>query len=312
MNSTSNPNFKTYQGCIQPLHFPSIPENWVSEWETFTSSDDKTQLYSVLHHKKDWKSPRAVIILHGMGEHGGRYLHFPEYLKTTVEAVFTFDHRGHGKSEGIRGHVDGFNQYSDDCVIAIQRLDQKLKKQFGKSEIYLVGHSLGGLIALRTLFLHPELPIVAATISAPLLEIRVPVPWFKKAAASTLNRIWGSVQVPTDLDAKWVSHDQAVVDTYRADRLVHGKMTPRHFAGLLDAMEDMKSRQTGLNYPVQFLIPLQDEIVSADAGLEFFRNLKIREKELKTYPGFFHESFNETGKDQVFEDLKAWIQVHFK
>ena len=84
----------------------------------FCAADQSLQLFQAIHHPKDWKSHpfahRALLIVHGLGEHGGRYLHAPHYLKDTVGAVYCIDQRGHGRSEGIRGHCDRFTQFTDD------------------------------------------------------------------------------------------------------------------------------------------------------------------------------------------------------
>lgn len=301
---------RIYQGAIQPRNFPPLPENWVSDWETFPISDGGIQLYSVLHHAQNWKRPQALVILHGMGEHGGRYLHFPHYLQSSVDSVYCVDHRGHGRSEGLRGHIERFDLFAEDAAHTISRLDEILKKRFGESRIHLLGHSMGGLIALRTLFKYSSLPLRSVTISAPLLGIRVEVPRIKKAAAKVLARVWGSLHMVSDLDPSLICRDKEVVETYTADRLVHNKITPKFFSEMQSAMLDTLKRDSGLNYPLQMLIPLQDKIVNSDLSLQFFRSLKLRDKVLKTYPDFFHEPFNEIGKEQVFEDLISWMNAH--
>lgn len=299
-----------HQGILQPRGFPGLPEGWVSDWETFASNDSELQLFQIAHHREKWTSPKALVVLHGMGEHGGRYLHVAHFLKDDVGAVYCLDHRGHGRSEGLRGHISRFDLFSDDAALAIRRIDESLRKRFGRSEIHVLAHSLGGLIGLRTAFLHPTLPIHSLTVSAPLLGVKVELPLVKRAGAQVLSRIWGSLHMASEIDARLVSHDPEVVDAYRADRLVHRKGTPRFYTELLKAIADTKSRESGLEVPLQMIVPLQDSIVDPEASLEFFRNLKHREKQLRTYPGFFHESFNEIGKEQAFEDLRSWINTH--
>jgi acylglycerol lipase len=301
---------KNYQGSLQPKSFPGLPAGWVSEWETFPSADGKLQLFMVTHHPEKWVSPKVLLVLHGMGEHGGRYLHVPHFTQSEVGAVIMLDHRGHGRSEGLRGHVDSFDLFADDVAATIRRVDESLRKRFGRSEIHVLAHSLGGLILLRTLFLHPGLPLQSVTLSAPLLGVRVELPLAKRMAAHLMSRVWGSLHMTSEIDPKQVSHDSEVAEAYTADRLTHGKGTPRFYVELMNAIADTLTRDSGIDIPFQLLVPLEDRIVDPDASLRFFRNLKSREKRLRTYPGFYHESFNEIGKEQAFEDLRSWINMH--
>lgn len=309
MSDTSSPATETqnYQGILQPRGFPGLPAGWVSEWETFPSADRTLQLFGVLHrpHEK-WASPRLLVVIHGLGEHGGRYLHFPHYLAGAVDAVYCLDNRGHGRSEGTRGHVDHFDQYVDDVVVLLRRLDEQLRKRFGTSEIHVFGHSMGGLIALRTMLSAKNLPVKSLALSAPLLGIKVQIPWVKRAAAGTLSKLWGSLQLANEIDVSTVSHDPEVVRAYASDRLVHSRITPKTFTGMLSAIEETRTN-TDLAYPLLMIVPGEDQITDSEAALQYFRALKGRGKELKEYPGFFHESFNEIEKEKPFADLKKWI-----
>jgi alpha-beta hydrolase superfamily lysophospholipase len=252
----------------------------------------------------------VLVIFHGLGEHGGRYLHFPHYLQADVGAVYCMDHRGHGRSDGLRGHSDRFDFLVDDAALAIRRVDERLRERFGRSEIHVLGHSMGGLITLRALFLHPDLPVQSVTVSAPLLGIKVPLSLGKRAAAQVLARLWGSVHMNSEVDPALLSHDPAVGEAYLADRLVHKKGTPRFYVELLAAISDTMRRNSGIDLPLQMLLPMKDQVVDSEAALKFFRELKLRDKHLATYPDFFHESFNEIGKERAFEDLRTWINTH--
>lgn len=295
-------------GVVQPRGFPALPQGWTSEWETFTSADRRAQLFGVLHRPaENWNSPKALIVSHGLHEHGGRYLHFPHYLKESVQAVYCIDHRGHGRSEGLRGHIDHFEQFSDDLMLAIRRLDEQLQKRFGRSEIHVLGHSMGGLIALRSLFAVSNLPVRSLILSSPLLGIRTEVPMVKKLASVVLSRVWGSLQLDSGLDVAGLSHDPEVIQAYVSDRLVSKKITPRMFQEMVRAMHETADREAGLAYPILMLLPSDDPITDSSAAMKFFRNLKHRDKQMKSYPGFFHESFNEIGKERVFDELKSWL-----
>lgn len=301
---------KNYQGSLQPRGFPSLPEDWISEWETFWSADGKLQLFGVLHHARDWKGHRALVISHGLGEHGGRYLHFPHYLGNAVDAVYCYDHRGHGRSEGIQGHVDRFTQFSEDLALVIRRLDDQLRKRFGRSEIHLMGHSLGSLIMLKTLFSNADLPLASVTGSSLFLGIRMEVPAAKRMVAHALSRLWSSLQMTSDLDARLLSRDPEVVVTYDTDRLVHRKATPRFYTELVSTLEEMSRHHSGLAYPILALIPEADQITNPEKAKTWFEALQHPEKQIRLFPGGFHEGFNDIEKDKLFGELREWIAKH--
>jgi len=315
-NETENRTI--YNGWLQPTGFPSLPQGWNSQWDTFPSSCGKLKLFSVVHHHEPWENHRALVVLHGQGEHSGRYLHFPHYLQNQVDSIFCMDHRGHGRSEGGRGHADHFDLYVDDAAQFIEKVDQSLKKRFGKSEIHLLGHSMGGLIALRLSFLYPDLPIVSSIISAPLLGLALEVPLIKKTAAYALCKVWGSLQLSSGLDLSSLSHNRYVQEAYSADRLVHNKATPKFFVSLQEVMADTLARKNSLDLPLQMMIPLEDKLVSSDASLDFYQKLECDRKKLITYQGYRHEIFNEGGvaaadgisKEIAFADLNSWLETH--
>jgi len=301
-----------YQGSLQPEKFPPLPSGWISDWETYPSSDGVVQLYGVNHHKKDPTRPATLMILHGMGEHGGRYLHFPEYLKNEIDSVYCLDHRGHGRSEGLRGHVERFDIFAEDVILTIKRLEESLKKKFGRAEIHLFAHSLGGLIALRALLLRTDLPLMSVTISSPLLGVKVAVPLVKKSAGYLLSSVWGNLQMTNVIDPSVISRDPAVVETYVKDRLNHAKVTPKFFTELEKARKNTLKRGKEIHYPTLFTIAMQDKLVDPEVAIQFYQSIGSKDKSLQTYPDFYHESFNEPEKEKAFEDLRKWIKIHEK
>ena len=251
---------------------------------------------------------RALIVVHGLGEHGGRYLHLPHYLQGEFDTIYCLDQRGHGRSEGLRGHCDQFDQYTHDLAQSIARASEQLKKLHSHCEIQVLGHSFGGLVVLRTHFLNATLPVKSVIASSPLLGIRVEVPLVKRFAGRALSQVWGSLQLSNEVDPKALSHDPEVVKAYQSDRLVHDKATPRFYTEMMAALADTVKRDSGFPYPLLMLVPLQDKIVDPDSEQAFFKNLRMRDKQIQTYPAFFHESMNELGKEKVFEDIKSWIR----
>jgi len=292
-----------------PRGFPGLPAGWTTEWTTFRNASESMQLFQVTHLRSGG-GPRVALVVHGMGEHGGRYLHLAHYLGDAVDAVSCLDLPGHGRSEGLRGDIERFDSLIDDIAHAVRRTHEQFTKRFGRCELHLVGHSLGGHLVLRTALKHAGLPLVSLAASAPFLGIKVRVPVIKKSAAILLSKVWGSLQLDTELDAALLSHDPEAVEAYRADRLVHSKMTPRFFMQVQAAMQDTLSQTRGIECPVMVQVAMQDGVVDPERALDFFRNLDHARKELKTYPQFYHEIYNELGKEQPLGDLRDWIAAN--
>ena len=308
---------KLLQSFLQPKGFPSVPSDWSSQGERVPGARPNPDLFSLTLRSPEASNPyRILAVIHGQGEHLGRYLHFPHYLRDAVQQVSLFDLRGHGRSEGLRGHIDRFDEYVDDAAAFIGSLVGRAQKEGvtrgAPVELHLFGHSMGGLIALRLLLSRPELAFASATVCGPLLALKLKVPAAKQLAAYGLAHLWGNLQLSSDLDPETLSTDVAVQEAYQRDRLVHNKATPRFFVELKAAMADTLSRKGGYKTPLQFLIAMKDTIEDPDVVLSYAREVDLGDKEIRTYAEFRHESFNEIGKEAPFEDSKRWILRHSK
>jgi acylglycerol lipase len=299
---------------IQPPGFPALPEGWETHWRTQPGSDGKVQLFLWVHRRKDVskKPARVLFLIHGFGEHGGRYLHVPHFLNDAIDVVIVPDLRGHGRSEGLRGHVEHFDQHVEDLEGLVRQSVEKETSLYGKIQFHMLGHSMGGHVLLRLLPRLKGIKISSASVSAPFLGIYGPVPVVKKTAAYVLANVWGSLQMSTNVDARTISRDEGVIRAYQSDRLVHDKMTPRMFTSMVTAMGDTLKRVTGYDCPLLFQVPGQDRLVDQSKSLEYFERLQLPGKRLKTYPDSFHEPMNDLDKEVFFADLGAWIREHSK
>ncbi len=291
--------------------FPPLPEGWVCEFETFERAG--AQLFAHLFRPKvptPGRAHRAAVILHGQGEHGGRYLHVPHYLGDTIDSFYALDNRGHGLSSGVRGHVRDFSEYVDDAATAIRRYTEFVRSLHGRVEMHLSAHSMGRLIALRVLQMHPDLELASVTVSAPMIELAFPVPKVKFLAAKMLNKIMPSLALPGEPLGDLVSRDPAVVEHYKADPLNHGLASPAFFMSYLATKDDLKVRAKTFRHPLLFLLPTADRIIAPAPTLEFFQDVEAPEKKKIVYDGLYHEVFNEPEKDRVFADAKDWIRAH--
>lgn len=296
-----------------PRGFPPIESDWVVEFETFLSSDQKATLYSHLFRPVNLQGPRAhkaLVVLHGQGEHSGRYIHWPHFLRDTVGSIYAIDHRGHGQSTGIRGHIDHFDVYASDACDAIRRYASYLRQQYGRAEVHLAAHSMGGLIALRALLNDPGLPVESVTLSAPMVELGFKVPKAKVMAGRMMLSLLPFLPLPGEPLADLVSRDPEVVKHYKGDSLNHGLASSGFYFSYLEAKDDMLQRAGELKKPLLLLLPDSDRVINPKATERFFKKIGSKDKKLIHFPSGFHEVFNEPEKEQAFSELRSWIDQH--
>ncbi len=253
---------------------------------------------------------RFLFLVHGQGEQSGRYEHFAHYLNGKIDAIFCIDLPGHGLSHGPRGHIEKFDDYYRPTLAAFQFANDLMKKINPQTEAHWFGHSMGGLISLGILFKQANLNLKSVTISAPLLEIAVPVPPLKKFFGELVEPILGRIKLKNELDGTLVSHDISVAKAYDQDPLNHGFVTPRFFVQLTHEMKKIRETTSEFPYSIMIVVPLDDKIVSAPESLKFYRGLKVKEgckKYLCSLPNYYHESFNDFGKERAFNALFDWI-----
>lgn len=247
----------------------------------------------------------AVLLVHGLGEHSSRYKHVADHLTRRGFVVQSLDHYGHGKSDGLAGYVERFSVYLDGVAAALQ----KTRDQHPGLPLFLVGHSMGGLIAAAFLLRHPDV-FRACVLSGPAFKSDQAPP----AIVIALIRLI-AVLAPTlpliQLDASGVSRDPAVVDAYMRDPLVHhGKLSARLLAQMSAAMKVTLARAADINVPVMLMHGEDDQLTSPAGSAEMYEKIGSTDKKLKTYPGLFHEIFNEPEQEAVLSDMSAWLEEY--
>jgi alpha-beta hydrolase superfamily lysophospholipase len=290
-----------------PEGYPKLPAEFDYETEVLASVDGEHDIFLNVFRKRGVKPERALLVVHGQGEHGARYQHFAHFLGSHYQLIVALDLRGHGRSEGIRGHVEHFDEYCDDVLLAWDALG---KRAGSGVPLDWFAHSMGGTITLRTLQLRPEPGISNLILSAPGVDLTVQVPWIKDAAARLLAGIWGSLQMETGLDPAELSHDPAVVAAIKKDSLHHTKATSKFYLGFMEAMRELRDADLRIPSSTRVLLQLagEDRIVSTPAAEVLFDQLKHSRKEKVVYPGLFHEIYQETGKEKVFADWVAFLE----
>lgn len=246
--------------------------------------------------------PQAVICLvHGLGEHSGRYGHVADSITQAGYSVFAFDLRGHGKSPGPRGHAPSYEALLNDVNFFLNEID----KNFPELPFFLYGHSLGGNLVLNYV-IRRQPKLKGVIVTGPWLRLAFEPPRFKIILAQITNYIWPSFSQKSGLDTKAISRDPEVVYAYENDPLGHDHISVRMFVGIY------QSGQWALEHASEFSLPLllmhggDDKIISVEAGRKFAG--KITENcTLKIWDGLYHEIHNEPEKEEVFKFLIDWL-----
>lgn len=247
----------------------------------------------------------AILLIHGLGEHSGRYMNLVNHLTPLGYAIYAVDHIGHGKSDGTRKHIKTFSDFSDTLDIFMQRV----KEWHGSNPLFILGHSMGGLIASHYLLKHQH-HFSGVILSAPALKISDGIPLSKILMGKLLAVVLPKFGI-LPINPTKVSRDPAVVQAYLDDPLIHkGQTSARLASELVNAMERVHEGAATIKLPMLILQGTEDAIVNPDGAQEFFDAVGSTDKTLKLYDGLYHEAFNEPEKDQVFADLEKWLAAH--
>jgi alpha-beta hydrolase superfamily lysophospholipase len=265
------------------------------------TATDGTELFV-----RDWPlvSPQrkstGVVIMHGLGEHCGRYAHVARFFNALGFVVRTYDHRGHGKSGGARGDVPDDEAMLRDARLVINDFTKQLH-----APPILFGHSMGGLFAAR--FATAGLaPLRALILSSPALAIRMSD--FQTALLKVVNLLIPGVGMPNGLKRQFLSHDAEVVQAYENDVLVHGKVSARLLNSMLHAMTYAHDHAPQLTIPVLLLVAEDDHLVDPVGSKRFSARLPSMSSKAIYYDNFYHEIFNELDATRVFDDLRTWLE----
>ncbi|MCB1175885.1 MAG: lysophospholipase [Leptospiraceae bacterium] len=253
---------------------------------------------------------RIVVFQHGFGEHSGRYGNLIEAFSGTGTAFFGLDARGHGRTEGKRGHVAQFQLFVDDLADLIALAQDAHPQQ----PLLLLGHSMGGIIALQyALEGSNQRNLQGLIVSSAGLELHMNLgQQIKKALAFTMARIMPAATVDADLDVNFLSHDPAVVQAYRDDPLVHGKISFQMGKNLLSLGKVIFQKASHLNIPCYIFHGTGDQIVNYKGSERLYEYLTTADKTLRIYPDFYHECMNEAADDKqtVLRELREWALAH--
>jgi alpha-beta hydrolase superfamily lysophospholipase len=250
----------------------------------------------------DSATTAVVCLVHGLGEHSGRYEGLAQVLTDAGVAVFAVDSRGHGRTEGKRGDTPGYRYNLQD----VTHLLETAAEHHGDLPKFLYGHSMGGSQVLYHSLCRRR-PLAGVIATGPALRPAFEPPRWKLQLAALLGKVLPSLTLGNEVDPEEISSDPAVVAAYKADPLVHDRISARLFNEWRRSVEYIFSHAVEMNYPVLLMHGTNDRLTSPEATVELSERIG-KTCTLRLWEGFKHEIHHEPGKQAVFEELIAWIK----
>ncbi|MGC9363343.1 MAG: lysophospholipase [Fidelibacterota bacterium] len=250
--------------------------------------------------------PRAVLLLvHGLGEHSGRYEHVAEYFTSKGIGIETIDLRGHGKSDGRRAYVDSFDDYLRDLDVFYKRAQER----HYEAPLFLYGHSMGGTIAaLYIITRQPEFK--GLILSGILLKMGADISPLLIKMAAIVGKYAPKMKT-TKLDSASISRDPEIVRDYDEDPLNYREGFPARtgYESILAAQRILTQTES-LTLPILIMHGSADKITNPEGSRELYEGVHSTDKTLKFYDGFYHEIHNDPEKERVFSDIFHWLELH--
>ena len=263
--------------------------------------------------RHDWPSADArgtIVIVHGLGEHIGRNAHVAARLNDNGWRVVGYDQRGHGQSPGARGGVAA----GDDLLADLAAVLDAVRAERPSDPLALLGHSLGGLVAARFVAGAVESPppawqrdVDALVLSSPALDIGMTTS--KNALLAVLGSLTPDLAIGNGLEVAAISRDPQVVAAYRADPLVHDRISPRLIRFMVDAIACIRTLAPRWRVPTLLLYAGSDRCVVPAGSAAFAAAAPVARVTAHAFPALFHEIFNEPERDAVFAILTAWLDT---
>jgi alpha-beta hydrolase superfamily lysophospholipase len=266
---------------------------------TLTSADGTKLAY------RAWPVKDASItfaVVHGFAEHSGRYERFARGMAEHGMATYAVDLRGHGESDGQRGHVDSWSQWVDDASTFIGHVESAVK-----GEVVPLGHSFGGAVMLSTALAGKLRNARRFVVSSPALRLNVKVPAWKLRAADLTARIKPRLVMTNEVDPSTVSRIPEVVEAYRTDPLVFRSITSRTFSEWRKAAANILARANQIHIPFLILAGTADKLIDPTGSVDLHAQAAAR-SELHLLEGRYHEPFNDLGSDEVFAIIAQWLK----
>jgi alpha-beta hydrolase superfamily lysophospholipase len=260
---------------------------------------------------QDWpleKSRRVrgtVLLVHGLGEHAGRYDSVARRLNEWGFSVRGYDQYGHGESGGVRGGLTSDKRLLDDLADVLDSTRASMGKGI---PLILFGHSLGGLVAARLVSLRLR-PVQGLVLSSPALDLGLSA--FQKLLLTLLLRIAPDLCVRNGIDPRFISHDPMQVQAYQKDPLIHNRISGRLARFMVEAGVATRASAPHWSVPTLLLYAGADRLVNPGGSRAFAAAAPAQVVSAQCFEDLYHEIFNELDPEPVFAQLKAWLDAHF-
>lgn len=243
----------------------------------------------------------GLVIVHGQGEHSGRYEHITKAMNLANISVFSYDQRGHGRSNGQRGHIPNYDQLLGDLAQFVA----DVRVRIGQKPLFVYGHSMGGNVALNFAVKHAN-KISAVAASSPWVKLAFEPPAYKVVLAKVIDKIAPALSMASGLEIAALSRDTEVCEKYKNDPLNHDQITARMYNHVYQAGLDLLEAAPYFSVPAYVYHGSADRLTSPVASAEFAErsNGKV---EFRLWDGFYHETHNEPGADMVIKTLVDWF-----
>lgn len=278
----------------------------MKHYETTWKSKDGLDIFAQAWGP-DVVQPRAVICLvHGLGEHSGRYAHVAEALSKEGFILLAADLRGHGKSAGAKGHIHSI----EDILLDIDTLFEQAHARYTGLPTFLYGHSLGAILVLYY-SLKRKMDVKGVIATSAGLHNDLEKQSLKILLAKILGSLMPNTSLASGLDVNGISRDKSVIDAYKADPLVHGQMTLGFGKVMLEVIKWTLDHAKEFSYPLLLLHGKKDPIAYVSSSIEFAEALKDKAT-LVLWDEGLHELHNEPEKDEVFKTMSLWMDARLK
>lgn len=255
----------------------------------------------------DEKVKAILLIAHGVAEHCGRYARMAEYFANRGYAVYGFDYRGHGKSEGRRGFVEHFSYYMDD----LRTFFKLICSRHPQNRVIFFGHSMGAIIGLAESIYNPD-EFSGLILSGTAIKVKPELPAAILALLKPLALFMPRLGLKR-IDSSTLSRDKRVIESYDNDPLVYrGKLSARLSIELVCMIHRLQSQMSQIKVPILILHGTADKLSYPEGAILVIEKAGTQDKTLKLYAGFYHEILNEPGNNQVLSDIETWLsERHF-